>query len=120
MFDLNNRLFEYFIFYFCIVQHRSFLILNGLEKAEETMENKTIQRTLYKVLRKTGVRRDRIKLEASFNDDLKFDQVDWALFVFYLEGLFKIQLEDQEISKLSLVNDTLAIVNKKTKVEYSF
>jgi len=80
------------------------------------MENKTIQRTLYKVLRKTGVRRDRIKLDASFNEDLNFDQVDWALFVFYLEGLFNIQLEDQEITNLSRVNDSLEIVNKRTRV----
>jgi acyl carrier protein len=80
------------------------------------MENRTIQRTLYKVLRKTGVQRDRIKLDASFKEDLNFDQVDWALFVFYLEGFFKIQLEDQEITKLSLVNDTLEIVNKRTSV----
>lgn len=79
------------------------------------MENKTIQRTLYKVLRKTGVRRDRIKLDASFSEDLNFDQVDWALFLFYLEGLFNIQLDDQEITKLSRVNDSLEIVNKRTK-----
>jgi acyl carrier protein len=79
------------------------------------MENKTIQRTLYKVLRKTGVSRERIKLDASFNDDLNFDQLDWALFVFYLEGLFKIQLDDQEIGKLAYVNDTLEIVNKRTR-----
>jgi len=82
---------------------------------QETMENKTIQRTLYKVLRKTGVRRDRIKLDASFSEDLNFDQVDWALFLFYLEGLFNIQLDDQEITKLSRVNDSLEIVNKRTK-----
>lgn len=82
----------------------------------ETMENKTIQRTLYKVLRKTGVRRDRIKLDASFSEDLNFDQVDWALFLFYLEGLFNIQLDDQEINRLSRVNDSLEIVNKRTKV----
>jgi acyl carrier protein len=81
------------------------------------MENKTIRRTLYKVLRKTGVRRDRIKLEASFNDDLNFDQVDWALFLFYFEGLFNIQLEDQDITKLSRVNDSLEIVSKRKKVE---
>ncbi|MBL7971712.1 MAG: acyl carrier protein [Prolixibacteraceae bacterium] len=80
------------------------------------MENRTIQRTLYRVLRKTGVRRDRIKLDASFKEDLNFDQVDWALFVFYLEGFFKIHLEDQEITKLSLVNDTLEIVNRRTSV----
>jgi acyl carrier protein len=83
------------------------------------MESKTNQRTLYKVLRKTGVRRDRIKLEASFIDDLNFDQVDWALFVFYLEGFFKIQLDDQEITKFALVNDTLEVLNRKTKLEFS-
>lgn len=82
------------------------------------MENKTIQRTLYKVLRKTGVHRDRIRLDASFNDDLNFDQLDWVLFVYYLEGFFKIQLEDQEISELALVNDTLKIVNKRTTFGY--
>jgi Acyl carrier protein len=80
------------------------------------MENRTIQRTLYKVLRKTGVRRDQIKLEASFTDDLNFDQVDWALFVFYLEGFFNIQLDDQEITNLSRVNDSIEIVNKRTKM----
>jgi acyl carrier protein len=81
------------------------------------MENKTNQRILYKVLRKTGVSRDRIKLEASFTEDLNFDQVDWALFVFYLEGLFNIQLEDQEITNLSRVNDSLEIVNKRVKMK---
>jgi acyl carrier protein len=81
------------------------------------MENKTIQRTLYKVLRKTGVSRDRITLDASFNEDLNFDQVDWALFLFYLEGLFNIQLEDQDITNLSRVNDSVEIVNKRTKVQ---
>jgi acyl carrier protein len=81
------------------------------------MENKTIQRTLYKVLRKTGVRRDRIKLEASFRDDLNFDQVDWDLFVYYLEGFFKIQLEDQEIRKMSFVNDTVEMVSRRTAVK---
>lgn len=78
------------------------------------MENKAIQRTLYKVLRKTGVRRDRISLDASFNDDLNFDQLDWALFLYYLEGTFKIQLEDREIEKLTQVNDTLEMVSKRS------
>lgn len=83
---------------------------------QKFMENRTIQRTLYKVLRKTGVRRDRIKLEASFQDDLNFDQVDWTLFVYYLEGFFKIQLEDQEIRKMSFVNDTIEMVSRRTAV----
>ena len=78
------------------------------------MEKRTMQRTLYKVRRKTGVHRDRIRLDASFNDDLNFDKLDWTLFVYYLEGLFKINLEDQEIMKLSYVNDTLEMVSRRT------
>lgn len=80
------------------------------------MENKPMTRTLFKVLRKTGVHRDRIKLDASFSDDLNFDQLDWTLFVYYLEGFFKIHLEDQEILNLSLVNDTLEVVGKRSRI----
>lgn len=81
------------------------------------MENKTMKRILYRVLRKTGVPREQIKLEASFNEDLNFDQVDWALFVYYLEGSFKIHLDDREINELSQVDDTLKIVSKRVFVE---
>ena len=34
-----------------------------------------------------------------------------------LEGFFNVNLEDQEISKLSLVNDTLDILNKKAAIQ---
>lgn len=81
------------------------------------MENKTMKRILYRVLRKTGVPREQIKLEASFSEDLNFDQVDWALFVYYLEGSFKIHLDDKEINELSQVNDTLKIVSKRVFAE---
>lgn len=77
------------------------------------MENKSMKRTLYKVLRKTGVPRKQIKLEASFEEDLNFDKVDWTLFVYYLERFFKINLEDREISQLLQVNDTLKVVSKR-------
>jgi acyl carrier protein len=81
------------------------------------MENKTMKRILYRVLRKTGVPRDQIKLDASFNEDLNFDEVDWALFVYYLEGFFQIHLEDKEINELSHVNDTLKIICKRVYAE---
>lgn len=76
-----------------------------------------MKRILYRVLRKTGVPREQIKLEASFNEDLNFDQVDWALFVYYLEGSFKIHLDDKEINELSQVDDTLKIVSKRVFAE---
>lgn len=74
------------------------------------MENKTIRRTLYKVLRKTGVPRKEIELDASFSDDLRFDQVDWALFLFYLEDSFNISINDDDISRLSQVKDSIELV----------
>lgn len=81
------------------------------------MENKTMERILYRVLRKTGVPRQQIKLDASFNEDLNFDEVDWALFVYYLEGSFKVHLDDGEINKLSQVDDTLKILSKRVMAE---
>lgn len=75
--------------------------------ATKSMEDKTIRRNLYRVLRKTGVQKKDIKLEASYNEDLKFDTIDWKIFTFYLEGIFNISVNDQELIKLGSVNDTL-------------
>ena len=72
-----------------------------------------MKRTLYKVLRKTGVPREQITLDASFNEDLNFDKTDWTLFVYYLEGFFNIHLEDKEIRELSNVDDTLKVMSRR-------
>ena len=71
------------------------------------MKDKSIRRKLYRVLRKTGVQKKDIQIEASYNEDLNFDTVDWKIFMFYLEGIFNISIDDEEISKLGSVNDTL-------------
>jgi acyl carrier protein len=81
------------------------------------MKEKSIRRTLYKVLRKTGVRREQIKPEASFNDDLRFDALDWTLFVYYLEGFFKINLNDREIAEFSQVQDTIDLLHERVCIE---
>lgn len=49
-------------------------------------------------------------MDATFNDDLNFDQVDWALFLFYLEESFKIDVKDEEISRMHQVRDTLSLM----------
>ncbi len=71
------------------------------------MKEKTIRRNLYRVLRKTGVQKKDIQIEASYNEDLNFDPIDWKIFMFYLEGIFNIYVRDEELSKFSRVNDTL-------------
>lgn len=71
------------------------------------MEEKKIRRNLYRVLRKTGVRKNDIQPYASFHSDLNFDSVDWKIFTFYLEGIFDISVHDEELHNLKNVNDTV-------------
>jgi acyl carrier protein len=73
----------------------------------EIMEEKKIRRNLYRVLRKTGVKKNDIQPEASFRNDLNFDSVDWKIFTFYLEGIFNISVRDEELLNLGNVNDTV-------------
>uniref|UniRef100_UPI003217C93F acyl carrier protein n=1 Tax=uncultured Draconibacterium sp. TaxID=1573823 RepID=UPI003217C93F len=72
----------------------------------ETLDERSIRRNLYRVLRKTGVTKERICLNASFIEDLNFDKIDWTIFTYYLEKIFNISIEDDELSKFGSVNDT--------------
>lgn len=76
------------------------------------MEDKKIRRNLYRVLRKTGVQKQNIKLSSSFNDDLRFDPVDWSIFAFYLEGMFNISINDDDLNKLGNVRNTIQFLGK--------
>ena len=76
------------------------------------MEDKKIRRNLYRVLRKTGVQKQDIKLSSSFNNDLRFDPVDWSIFAYYLEGVFKISINDEELDKLENVTNTIQFLEK--------
>lgn len=76
------------------------------------MEDKKIRRNLYRVLRKTGVQKKNIKLNSSFNEDLRFDPVDWSIFAFYLEGVFNISINDDDLDKLQNVKNTIQYLGK--------
>ncbi len=76
------------------------------------MESKTIRRNLYRVLRKTGVRKENISLEASFEDDLHFDTTDWTIFMYYFESIFKVDVEEESLRNLHFVNDSIGLLRK--------
>lgn len=76
-------------------------------KTTKAMEDKKIRRNLYRVLRKTGVQKSDIQPAANYQRDLRFDNVDWKIFTFYLEGIFNISVRDEELHRLGSVNDTL-------------
>jgi acyl carrier protein len=76
------------------------------------MEDKKIRRNLYRVLRKTGVQKQDIKLSSSFNEDLQFDPIDWSIFAYYLEGVFDISIKDEELVNLNDVTKTIQFLEK--------
>ncbi len=80
------------------------------------LEEKSIRRRLYRVLRKTGVNKEFIKPNASFIEDLNFDKIDWTIFTFYLEGIFNISVKDEELNNFGNVDDTLHYL--KTELIY--
>ena len=74
------------------------------------MENKSDRRNLYRALRKTGIPKSVISIDASFTEDLHFDTTDWTIFTYYFEYFFKVPIKDEEFRRLSCVNDTLALL----------
>lgn len=76
-------------------------------ETEVIEEEKSLRRNLYRVLRKTGVTKDSICLSASFMEDLRFDNIDWTIFTYYLERIFNISVSDEELDSFDNINDTL-------------
>jgi len=76
------------------------------------MEDKKIRRNLYRVLRKTGVRKRDIAPDSSFAGDLQFDDTDWSLFAYYLEGMFNISIKDDELTQLENVERAIQYLGK--------
>ena len=76
------------------------------------MEDRKIRRNLYRVLRKTGVEKKDINVNASFNDDFQFDEVDWTIFLYYLEGVFNISVRDEDLNRLENVKNTIQFLGK--------
>ena len=74
------------------------------------MEDKQIRRNLYRVLRKTGVKKQDIQPEASYREDLHFDKIDWTIFTYYLEGVFNIAIKDEDLTNLKNVNNTIVFL----------
>jgi acyl carrier protein len=71
------------------------------------MNNKTIRRNLYKVLRKTGMPRERIAEDASFSCDMMMDEIDMTCFLFYLETKFDVNIDNESLPKINSVQSTI-------------
>jgi len=76
------------------------------------MKQETIRRNLYKVLRKTGVPREKIVEDATLKEELLVDEVDLTCFLFLLETKFDLEIQNSEIPALNSVSSTIEFLQK--------
>ncbi|GAF05147.1 acyl carrier protein [Saccharicrinis fermentans] len=76
------------------------------------MKQERIRRNLYKVLRKTGVPRNKIVEDAALTEELLMDEVDLTCFLFLLETKFEVEIENSELSMLNSVGSTIEYLQK--------
>lgn len=86
--------------------------MNHKHKANN-MNNKDIRRNLYKVLRKTGVPRERIVEDATFSNDMLMDEIDMTCFLFYLETSFNLNIENEALPKIISVRSTIDYLKQR-------
>ena len=75
--------------------------------------DKYIRRNLYKVLRQTGVPRDRIAEDASFRNDMMMDETDMICFLFYLETKFNLIIENEALPQILSVKSTINYLQER-------
>ena len=75
--------------------------------------DKYIRRNLYKVLRRTGVPRDRIAEDASFENDMMMDETDMICFFYYLETGFNLNIENEAIPQMLSVRSTISYLQQR-------
>ncbi len=76
------------------------------------MKQETIRRNLYKVLRKTGVPREKISEDATLREELLVDELDLTCFLFLLETKFEVEIENSELPMLQSVSSTIEFLQK--------
>ncbi len=76
------------------------------------MKPTTIRRNLYKVLRKTGVPREKIVEDASLREEVLVDEIDMTCFLFLLETKFHVEIDNKEMEHINSIESTIEYLQK--------
>ena len=66
-----------------------------------------------------GVKKEEIKPESSFIDDLGADSLDTVELVMALEEEFGIEIPDEDAEKMNVVGDAIKYIEEKVKAKES-
>jgi acyl carrier protein len=79
-------------------------------------EYKELSIKLYKVMRKMGVSRNNVSLNTNILNDLLFDNYDMNIFLFLIESKFNIEVNENDVIKLTTIGHTLNFIEEKLDV----
>lgn len=68
------------------------------------------------IVEQLGVDPEKVKIEASFIDDLGADSLDIVELVMAMEEEFDLEIPDEEAEKLRTVGDVVGFLEKKGKL----
>lgn len=77
---------------------------------------KDLNLKLYRVFRKMGVSRTNVSLNNDLSNDLLFDKFDMNIFLFLIESIFNIEVNDNDVIRLTTVGHTLNFIEEKLDV----
>lgn len=86
---------------------------NGLSKEASVSLNPKVRDIIVEQL---GVDAEKVKVEASFIDDLGADSLDIVELVMAMEEEFDLEIPDEDAEKLRTVGDVASYLEKKGKV----
>lgn len=84
---------------------------------EDTLEEQLNPKVKDIIVEELGIDPERVKMEASFIDDLGADSLDIVQLVMAIEEEFNIDIPDEDVEKLRTVQDVQSYLKTNSKTD---
>lgn len=75
-----------------------------------------IDRTpIFEIFKDLGLRKEQIKLDSRFENDLDYDELDWLLLQYFIENRMQVHIGDSDIENISTIGDLVNLVENKRR-----